>query len=71
MWIVDHTQIKHWHFLTFALGMTSPDSTLQCPSHSCRNPPESTGMAPGSAGILRNPPESAGMGQESTGMGQE
>ena len=32
-------------------------STLQCPSHSCRNPRESTG-------ILRNPQESTGMGQE-------
>ena len=39
-------------------------STLQCPSHSCRNPQESTG-------IHRNPQESSGMAPESSGMTPE
>ena len=39
-------------------------STLQCPSHSCRNPQESTG-------IHRNPQESSGMALESSGMAPE
>ena len=47
---------------TFRMGVERIGSTLQCPSHSCRNPPESTGIHRNETGICRNPQESSGMG---------
>ena len=40
-------------------------STLQCPSHSCRNPQESTGILRNGTGILRN---GTGIELKSSGM---
>ena len=60
---------------------TSMPSTLQCPSHSCRNPPESSGILRNPQEWHRNPQESSGIlrngtgihrnPQESAGMGPE
>ena len=47
-----------------SLPMPISTSTLQCPSHSCRNPQESSG-------IHRIPQDSSGMEQDSAGMGPE
>ena len=44
------------------------DSTLQCPSHSCRNPQESTGILRNPQEWHRNPQESSGMAPESAGI---
>ena len=43
-------------------------STLQCPSHSCRNPQESTGILRNPQEWHQNPQESSGMAPESAGI---
>ena len=43
-------------------------STLQCPSHSCRNPPESSGILRNGTRIRRIPQESSGICRNGTGI---
>ena len=64
---------RWWSFVMGLLlfmggGLSFVVSTLQCPSHSCRNPPESTGFHRNGTGICRNPQESSGICRNGTGI---
>ena len=64
----NHNETEQWcHRMTQHDPPPSP-STLQCPSHSCRNPQESSGILRNGTGIRRN---GTGIELKCSGMGQE